>query len=387
MEFDVVVVGGGLAGTSLAVALRRTQRKVALVEAAAPRRSEGWDSRVYAVSAASRAFLARHGVWEHLDSGRIEPVAEMDVCGDADGQLRFTAYEAGVDALAWIVESSHLHMELWETLKRQHNATLFCPTRAQALSFDGDAACLTLEDGRRLRARLLVAADGAQSWVREQTDISASISPYDELGVVANFRCERPHRGIARQWFREDGILAWLPLPEDQISIVWSAPEARARALLALDPTAFSETVAEAGERALGTLTQATPAAAFPLRLMRVSETVRPRLALIGDAAHAIHPLSGHGINLGFSDAESLAARIEALPAWRDPGELAVLRAYARARAEEPVLMQAATHALNRVFKTRNPFLRMLRNHGMNLTDRVPVVRSALVRYATSGKF
>jgi ubiquinone biosynthesis UbiH/UbiF/VisC/COQ6 family hydroxylase len=387
MQFDVVIVGGGLAGASLAVALRATQRRVALVEAREPRRPDGWDSRIYAISPSSRDFLRRIGIWDHLDAQRIEPVQEMAIFGDAAGALRFSAFDAGLAELACIVESSHMQVELWETLRRQHNVSLLCPASARSVKADASGVALELDDGRILRSRLLVAADGANSAVRDQIGIAASVSPYDELGVVANFTCEHPHGAVARQWFRDDGVLAWLPLPGNRVSMVWSAPEAHARALLALDPDALADTVSAAGAHALGRLEAETAAAAFPLRMMRVAETVRERVALIGDAAHAIHPLSGHGINLGFADAAALAARIESLPAWRDPGELAVLRAYARERAEEPRLLQGVTDALDRLFKARHPLLRVVRNRGLNLTDRLPVLRSALVRYATSGKF
>lgn len=387
MDLDVVVAGGGLAGASLAVALQRTGLRIAVVEARAPARSAEWDNRIYAISPSSQQFLDRLGVWARLDGARLTPITEMAVFGDGSGRLRFSAYESGLTELAWTAESSLIHLELWETLKRQHNVTLMCPARISAVEFQPSAAVLTLDDGRRLRTRLLVAADGVDSQIRTQAGIAADFVSYDELGVVANFRCEKPHRGVAHQWFGEHGVLAYLPLPDNHISIVWSAPEAFGRELLTCEPAALCRAVAEAGGNTLGELTLASEPVGFPLRLMRVAHTVRPRVALIGDAAHAIHPLSGHGINLGFQDANVLAQALEALPAWRDPGELGVLRAYARARAEEPALMQFATHALNRLFHARNPVLALLRNSGMNLTARLPVVKSALVRYAASGRF
>lgn len=168
---------------------------------------------------------------------------------------------------------------------------------------------------------------------------------------------------------------------------VWSCADAFAESLLALDAAALSRRVADAAGGALGALELVTPAQAFPLRFMRVSSMVKERVALVGDAAHAIHPLSGHGINLGFQDARALAEVLRELPAWRDPGETAALRCYARARAEEPFLVQYATHGLNRLFGSRNPLLAAVRNAGLNLTDRLPVVRNALVRYAVSGRF
>ena len=387
MKFDLVIVGAGLAGASLAAALRASRLKIALIESRPPVAPQGWDPRVYAISPANVDFLTRIGTWQHLDSTRLTPVYDMAIHGDAGGRLDFSAYDCGLRELAWIVESSLMQRELWEGIKRQHNLTLMCPAQPVSLSVDDDAATLTLEDGKTLSAALVVAADGARSWVREQMGVTVDTTPYNEKGVVANFRCEKPHRNTACQWFRDDGILAWLPLPGDMISIVWSAPDAIADELAALPPEALCQRVAEAGGHALGALTLETPAAAFPLRLMRVPQPTAPRVALIGDAAHAIHPLSGHGINLGYQDAKALAELLGPLPAWRDPGEAALLATYARARAEETRLLQSTTHALNRLFKPDNPLLASVRNLGLNLTNQLPVLRNALVRYAVSGHF
>lgn len=387
MKFDLIIVGGGLAGAALAVALRRSALRIALVEHAAPRRPNGWDARIYAYSPASARFLDDLGVWSHLEHERLCPVTEMRIHGDAGGELMFSAYDSGLSELAWIGESSLVHVEIWESLKRQHNVTLICPATPAALEIGSDSAMLRLGDGRTLEAAVVVGADGRDSWVRERTGISATVTPYGERGVVANFACERPNRGIASQWFRDDGVLAWLPLRGNAMSMVWSTPDVLAEELLALEPEAFCARVEEAGDRALGKLELVGERAAFPLRLMRVDEIVRPRVALIGDAAHAIHPLSGHGINLGFQDARALAEVLAALPSWRDAGDLTVLRRYARMRAEEPFLLQYTTHVLSRLFGRRDPVLSTLRNLGMNLTGRLPVVKDALVRYAANGRF
>jgi len=387
MNFDLIVVGGGLAGAALAVALRRTQLKIALIETAVPVVPADWDQRVYAYSPASIRFLDCLGVWQHLERDRLQSVAEMRIFGDAGGALCFSAYASGLSELAWIGESSRIHQELWESLKRQHNVTLYCPAVGETFERSNGAVVLGLQDGRKLYGKLVVGADGRDSWVRRKAGIEARVSAYDERGVVANFECERPHRAKASQWFREDGVLAWLPLPGNRISVVWSAPDAISDELMALDDRAFSERVATAGGNGLGALKLITPRAAFPLRLMRADSVVHDRIALIGDAAHAIHPLSGHGINLGFQDAKALADVLLAIPGWRDIGEISILRRYARERAEEPFLMQYLTHGLNRLFNQRNPLLSALRNSGMNLTDRLPVLTNALARYAVNGHF
>jgi ubiquinone biosynthesis UbiH/UbiF/VisC/COQ6 family hydroxylase len=272
--------------------------------------------------------------------------------------------------------------ELWESVKRQSNLTLFCPASPGAIEISKDAALLSLSDGKTLSAKLLIGADGRDSWVRQTVGLPAINTPYDEMGLVANFDCTLPHRGIARQWFRDDGVLAWLPLPGNRISIVWSTPDDHAKELLALSADELCTRVSAAGGHELGKLKLISPAAAFPLRLMRVPRTIAPRLALIGDAAHGIHPLSGHGINLGYQDAKALADLLAATSEWQDIGDERLLRRYQRARREETLLMQTTTHTLRRLFRENLPGLKPLRNIGMNLTNALPVLKNQLVRYA-----
>jgi 2-octaprenylphenol hydroxylase len=381
-QFDLIIVGGGLAGASLAVALRDTPLRVALVEYQPPQRPAGWDARVYAISPANAAYLERIGAWRHLDTMRMGPIRGMQVFGDAGGRLGFSAYDTGVKELGWIVESSLMACEFWESAKRQGNLTLFCPARPASLTFSPDAATLGLADGSLLSARLLVGADGRDSWVRQTAGLAAVNTPYGEKGVVANLETERPHRQIALQWFRGDGVLAWLPLPGNRISIVWSTADEHADELCALPGDAFCDRVADAGARMLGQLRMLAPPVAFPLRLMRVPQTVAPRLALIGDAAHGIHPLSGHGINLGFQDASELAALLATAPSWRDIGGERFLQRYQRARREETALMQTTTDSLRRLFRESPPGLRTLRNAGLSMTNDLPFVKNALARYA-----
>ncbi|MDO8959294.1 MAG: UbiH/UbiF family hydroxylase [Rhodocyclaceae bacterium] len=384
MDYDLIIVGGGLAGLSLAVALRRSRLRVAVVEAHVPAAAPplGWDARIYAISPANARFLDAIGIWQHLDASRMTPVQKMAVHGDGGGTLEFSAYDSGISELAWIVEGGLLQRELWETAKRQGHLDLLCPATPAGLEIGVDAATLTLADRRSLTAKLIVAADGADSWTRTAAGITVDFQPYDQLGVVANFATARPHRGTAWQWFRADGVLAWLPLPGNMISMVWSTPTAHAQELLALDPQAFCARVAAAGNEPLGALELVTPPAGFSLRLMRAPRTVAHRLALIGDAAHTIHPLSGHGINLGFQDAKSLAAILADCPGHVDCGTLSWLRQHERARREEVVALQSVTHGLQRLFGAPQSPIAALRNFGLNFVDRLPVIKDALVRYA-----
>lgn len=385
MDYDLIIVGGGLTGLALAVALRRSRLRIAVVETKPPVQPAGWDARIYAVSPSNARFLEEIGIWQHLDLARCLPVRKMSVHGDRGGALEFSAYASGVGELAWIMESSLLQGELWETAKRQGNVDLLCPAFPELLDIGDGAAVLELADRRSLSARLIVAADGADSWTRRAAGIDVDFLPYEQMGVVANFTTSQPHRETAWQWFRADGVLAYLPLPGELISIVWSTSTAHAQELLALAPAEFCERVAAAGNYQLGGLALETPPAAFPLRLMRAPRTVAPRLALIGDAAHTIHPLSGHGINLGFQDARSLAAVLAACPAHIDCGAIQWLRRHERARREEVVALQTVTHGLQRLFcapQTQNVPLAALRNLGMNLFDRLPVIKDLLARYA-----
>lgn len=384
MQFDLAIVGGGLAGLSLACALRETRLKIALIEALPPPvRPAGWDARVYAVTSVNAEFLQRIGIWKHLDLSRIASIQAMHVFGDAGARLNFSAYETGLSELGWIIESSLMACELWENAKRQGNLTVFRGLSPVSLKTLADDAVLELADGRTsLHAKLVVGADGRDSWIRRTAGLTAKDTSYEEMGLVANFECTEDHRHIANQWFRQDGVLAWLPLPGRRISIVWSTPEAHARELMALPPEELSRRVAAAGEEKLGALTLITPPAAFPLRLMRVPEPVAPRLALIGDAAHGIHPLSGHGINLGFQDARVLAERLIAAPEWEDIGGMRLLNSYRRARKEETLLMQTATHLLHQLFHETLPGIKTLRNAGMSLTNRLPWLKDLLIRYA-----
>ena len=381
-QFDLIIVGGGLAGASLALALRDSRLRIALVESQQPRLALGWDARVYAVSPVNAAFLESIGAWRHFDASRLTPIRAMRIFGDAGGELEFSTFEAGVSELGWILESSLMACEFWESAKRQSNLTLFCPAKPAQLEFRQEAALLALSDGSTISAKLLVGADGRDSWVRQAAGLAAVNTPYGEKGLVANFTTEKPHHNIAYQWFRDDGVLAYLPLPGNRISVVWSTDDEHADELCALPPEQLCDRVSEAGRLALGRLRPLTAPAAFPLRLMRVPQTVAPRLALIGDAAHGIHPLSGHGINLGFQDAKELAALLSVAQPWRDIGEERFLRRYQRARREETVLMQTATDGLRRLFREAPPGLRSIRNLGLNLTNGLPLVKNTLVRYA-----
>jgi 2-octaprenylphenol hydroxylase len=380
VDCDLIVVGGGPVGASLARAARG--HSVALLAPARrpPRSAPGdaFDSRVYALSPANVAFLRQVGAWQALPPERLAPVRAMRVFGD-DGasRIEFDAYRAGVAELAWIVEDAALQDALWQGLDAVTG-------ELDEIRILEKNACLTLRDGRTLSARLLVGADGANSAVRRAAGIAAAEKDYGQSALVANFRCQRAHCDTAYQWFQRGPVLALLPLPGEQVSMVWSLPAAEAERVLRLEPQALCREVEAASRGALGALQLAAAPRSYPLRRLAARRMVAPRVALAGDAAHVIHPLAGQGLNLGLQDVRELAAVLAARDEGRDPGDLRLLRRYERARAEPILGMNIAVDGLFTLFKGEGEALARLRNAGLNLADRVPVLKNVLMRQAMS---
>lgn len=389
MNFDVVIIGGGLVGASLAAALKHSGLSLALVEsqpapalADTPVSENNWDNRLYAISPGSRRFLEQSGAWSLLDPGRITPVEAMRVFGDTGAELEFSAGLLGVAELACILENRALHRALWQVLRKQDNLTLLHSARCAALKFAPDTAELTLEDGRTLNAKLVVGADGRDSWVRNQAGISAAPLDYRQHGLVANFTTGQAHRNIAYEWFQPDSILALLPLSGNRVSMVWSVSPEQSAQLLALSHDALCAQVADASHHMLGELEIMTPPAAFPLRLLVLPHISAPRVALIGDAAHNMHPLAGQGVNTGFRDARQLAQILLARGAQNDCGDAQLMRRYERKRKEDIYSMQAATFGLKHLFNNDNPLLRGMRNLGLNTTNHLAPIKKLLIQHA-----
>jgi ubiquinone biosynthesis UbiH/UbiF/VisC/COQ6 family hydroxylase len=386
VSVDVIVAGAGLPGLALAAALGRSGLQVALVDRGPIRLADpgtdGWDARIYAISPGSAAFLQSIGAWQAMPLERLQAVESMRIDGDAGGRVEFSAYDLHERALAWIVEESALRASL---LPAVHAAgvMLYGGVGFESLSWTSAQATLTLADGTALDTRLVVGADGLRSWVRSAAGLLAVPRPYGQTAVVANYDCTRAHHGCARQWFRPDGsVLAWLPLPGRRISIVWSAPDALATELLSLTAEALAARVADAGEDALGALVPLGPPSGFPLQYLRLPTSVAHRLALVGDAAHGLHPLAGQGVNLGFGDAEALATVLAQRGPVDDPGAPVLLARYARRRAEPVLAMQAVTDGLARLFEPSGPWLRTLRNAGLSAVDRLPALKRILAQPA-----
>ncbi len=370
--FDVTVVGRGAVAAAAALALSQAGLRTACIgphgdsaarpgaagtAAASPAvPADDWDSRVFALSPSSRRLLQSLRIWDALDAARIAPVYDMRVCpGPAAtdaAELHFDAYEARVDALAWIVEGGNLAAACERALGFSA-VTAFDASVTGVDAGTAARATLSLDDGRRIGTRLLVGADGAQSMTRRLCGIHADVHEYPQTAVVANFAGARPHRDTACQWFGAHGVLAMLPLPGERFSMVWSAPHALAAELVGLPPQELVQRVAGVAGVAFAGLRVIGPAQAFPLKRVDCRSMIGERLALVGDAAHVVHPLAGQGMNLGFGDVAALADVLGGREPHRDAGDRMLLRRYERARREAVMAMRVTTDALQRLFDDR----------------------------------
>ena len=389
---DVCIVGNGAIAKTTALGFAQAGHSVTLLSppaapSAAPSPSDAaWDLRVYALNHTAHGLLASLKVWGALDAARVAPVDAMVVVGDGAqaGALAFDAYAAHVGTLAWIVEDRNLNQALDAALKFAQKVNIV-QGRAIRLEHGDAGVTVHLEGGDTIQVALVVGADGAQSWVRGQCDIGLDYRSYGQRAVVSNFACEKPHHGAAHQWFTgADGIVALLPLPGRQVSLVWSAPDALAATLRSETAEQLAARVSALCSTQLGELTPLQPELVrdFPLLLMRPHAVTAVRVALVGDAAHVVHPMSGHGMNLGFADVAGLLDVVAAREAQRDIGDARVLARYARARKEDVLLMQLATDGLARLFGADIEPLRVVRNLGLNLLDKLPTLKRRLISHA-----
>ena len=385
-DHDIAIVGGGAVGAALACALADSGLSIALLDQREPAPFDvkaEMDLRVFALSMASRRILERLGAWEAIAAARVSPYREMRVWeGDPEG-IHFDSADLGEPELGYIVENSLLQHALWAKLRGNPKVTLLTPAKPEALKLEEDAATLDLSGGRRIRARLVMAADGAESVTRALAGIETNSTPYGQRAVVAHVRAGQPHRMTAWQRFMPMGPLAFLPLADGRVSVVWSLTDAEAERVLALDDAGFCTALTQASDARLGQVLSTTRRAAFPLQRLHAGEYVRGRFALAGDAAHAVHPLAGQGVNLGLLDAAALAEVIrDAHAEGRDIGDLGVLRRYERWRKGDNLAMIIALDGFKRLFSNDIAPLHTLRNAGLRAVDRFTPLKHAFVRQA-----
>jgi 2-octaprenylphenol hydroxylase len=385
-RYDLIIVGGGMVGSALGCALAEQGFEVCVIEYREPQShwpADEVDLRVSALSRASQCILENLQVWERMAGMRVSPYADMHVWdAGGSGSIHFSAADIGEANLGHIVENRVTQLALWERLGALPSAVRLCPAAVETLEF-GSEPGVTLKSGERLRARLLVGADGRESQVRRLAGIGTQGWDYDQHAIVATIRPANHHRDTAWQRFMPRGPLAFLPIDDGRCSIVWSTSPQAAKELMALDDEAFCQALGRASEGVLGEILEVGPRGVFPLRLGHAETYIREGLALVGDAAHAVHPLAGQGVNLGFLDAASLAeVLIEARQMGREIGSYSTLRRYERARKGANMGMLGAMDLFKRLFSNEIVPLRLARNLGLSLTDRAGPVKQLIIRRA-----
>ncbi|MHC3749555.1 2-octaprenyl-3-methyl-6-methoxy-1,4-benzoquinol hydroxylase [Stutzerimonas stutzeri] len=393
MQADLIIVGAGMVGSTLALALEGSGLDILVLDASPLEAADfdpqgGFEPRVSALSAASQRIFERLGAWPGMSARRVSPYTDMHVWdGSGTGQIHFSAATVHAEVLGHIVENRVVQDALLETMQRRGGQRLLGAARFERLERMPQGWQLTLDDGRQLNAPLLVAADGANSAVRRLAGCETREWDYLHQAIVTSVRCSEPHQRTAWQRFTDDGPLAFLPLERDGdqhwCSIVWSVTELEARRLMALDDVAFRAALGRAFEQRLGEVEEVDPRLCIPLRQRHAKRYVQPGLALIGDAAHTIHPLAGQGVNLGLLDAAVLAEVIEAAMARGErPEDIRVLSRFERRRMPHNLAMMAAMEGFERLFQADPLPLRWLRNTGLKAVQALPEAKALFVRQA-----
>ncbi|WP_455211919.1 UbiH/UbiF/VisC/COQ6 family ubiquinone biosynthesis hydroxylase, partial [Kaarinaea lacus] len=385
--YDVIIIGGGMVGAAFACALADTPLQVALIEGKKPDLQwpkSHYDLRTSALSRASQRILESLEVWPLIEAMRASPYTDMHVWDSSgNGVIHFDCADIGEPSLGHIVENGVILAALYNRLADIDNISILCPTTPRALSKGLNNYTLAVDQGQTLQAKLIVAADGARSWARQSSGIQVQTQDYHQTAVVTNVKTAEHHQYTAWQVFLPTGPLAFLPLNDGYSSIVWSTSPQQAEDLLAMDDTGFKSALKKAFNSTLGEITELSERGAFPLRSLHAKHYVQSGLALIGDAAHTIHPLAGQGVNLGFADAACLVEVIlDALRDGKTIGDYHVLRRYERWRKGDNLSMLTAMSAFKTVFGSRSPFMRSGRNLGFNITNRIVPAKNLLIRHA-----
>jgi ubiquinone biosynthesis UbiH/UbiF/VisC/COQ6 family hydroxylase len=397
-SIEVAVAGGGIAGKACALGL--AQLGLTTIEIApdlgsptpAPQGSQ-WGQRIYAFSPSTQKLLAHLQIWDALDQSRMQVVRDMRIYGDRgekNDQLHLSAFEAGTSQLAWIGESNLIEHTLDQASRFQNKLERIADA-VETIEMDEQGSTLHLKNGESIHAQLVIAADGANSPIRSAIGISASEESYSQNAVVANWLCTYPHLETAFQWFLPGGdIVAMLPLPDKQVSMVWSTSPEHAAELLRLDQSQWQErfSLITNGtiEKQLGELTLNSVPAAFPLRKIRASRFIgpedTPKVALIGDAAHVMHPLAGQGLNLGLRDVAVLLNVIGKREPFRQLNDLTLLRRYERQRQGDTSALLWVTDKLKKLFSGTSSTEKQLRNWGLGLVNKSHFVKQRLIERA-----
>lgn len=389
-QFDVAIIGGGMVGATLAIALADDRLRIALIEPQAMTiTTDGkFDIRVSAITRGSQRIYESLGLWQGMCQRAVSPFREMHVWQNrGKDELHFDSAELSEPYLGHIIENRVMLASMYDRLPQQSNLQLITGHRCRSVEKKTDHWQLTLDDNAVVSAKLLVGADGSRSWLRQQLQIPVRGWDYTHTAVVTYVKTEKSHQETAWQRFLPNGPLAFLPLLQDYSSIVWSTHPDHAKQLIALPDSQFMLELEQAFESRLGAITELGPRAGYPLRFLMAERYIDDGIALVGDAAHTMHPLAGQGVNLGLLDAASLAEVIlEAVAARRDINSHKVLRRYERWRRSENISMLAVVDQFQRLFGTQQPMLQWIRSTGMGLVDKLPPIKHHVLEYAMGNR-
>ncbi|MGP1832453.1 FAD-dependent oxidoreductase [Shewanella frigidimarina] len=388
--YDVAIVGGGMVGLATAIGLANADLNVVVIDAGTTQAVSGEPKlRVSAINKASQQLLENLGAWQYLDDNRVSPYQKMSVWDkDGLGKIEFDAHSISEAYLGSIIENDAISYALAKRASEISNITHIENQRLERVAFGEREAWLTLANGDNVSAAVVVAADGANSWVRQQCSIPLTFWDYGHHAIVATVRTELAHDATARQAFLPGGPLAMLPLYDDNLcSIVWSVSPDQAEQLLALDDIEFGKALTAALDGRLGMCQVVSDRQSFPLRMRYARHFARHRLVLAGDAAHTIHPLAGQGVNLGFLDAASIIDTFTELhQQGKDLGEYSHLRALERWRKAEAMEMIATMEGFKRLFAGSNPLKKAMRDIGLTLVDNVAGLKTVFIKQAMGNK-
>jgi len=387
-KYQIAIVGGGMVGASMAAALADSPLDVLLIDAATHTPeliTKDYDIRVSAITTASKRLFQSLGIWDELQACRVTPFEQMHVWEKQSGaDIHFDGSEIGEAALGYIIENRLIQHFLIKKVQQSDNIDLLDQVKLESFQhIDNDQIELVLDNGQHYRCDLVIGADGSQSKIRSLAGIETKGWKYDQSAIVANVQTELLHQHTAWQCFLEDGPLAFLPLGDKHCSIVWSCHSEHSEALMQLPAEVFEKELAQAFDHRLGGVQLSSERGAFPLQLQYVNEYVKPGIALIGDAAHSIHPLAGQGVNLGLLDAACLVdVLLDGIKSNRPLGSYQLLRRYERWRKGDNLGMMFAMDTFKKLFTTRSAPLQFLRNSGIKMTDSMSPLKNTIMQSA-----
>ncbi len=388
LDADIIVVGAGLVGLAAAIAFAKQGKTAVLVDSnpakialPALKKSAAWDARIYALTTATEDWLKALEAWPGVDTGRVNAIDAMRLWNENDQKLELNCKDANLPKLGVIIENQNLMAALWQQIIAL-GVTVITDAKCKLLEHTQHDITLSLEGATKVSAKLIVAADGVNSWVRGQANIAVKKKYFQQTAIVVNFFAEKNHQNIARQWFAPHATLALLPLPNKHVSMVWSLSTEKADELLRLSGEELAAKVALQSKHELGTLQAIGKTLSFTLNQQTANALIAARVVLVGDAAHQIHPMAGQGVNLGFRDVMQLTSLATKLRTMQDIGEYSFLRQFERARKADIASMNTLTTGLDYLFASDSTMIKKVTNWSLRQLNSQAAIKKILIQQA-----